>query len=231
MSKIAGEKYEDFKSEEYLYEPNLLDSLFDLFIDTGKTKEERAHDNIDEIIESLPGYKSFKGERYIDYDKMKDWAYEQGYKFGQGDNKISNMVELLDIVPDSLKTTIARIGRVADAPYPYEKREFTDIYRILNPDSTINIQAISSLMPPSAPLETFEDKRVKASRISFDKLIKLLDENPDIPSITKNQLAKIIGTDYPRTYLEEEFYLGGTPTEGRFINKYPVKENKYPFLP
>ena len=87
MSKITGEKYEDFKSEEYV--PSLYESLISYFDENYKSKRSMAHDNINEIIESLP------------------------------------------------ETAIARIGRVANAPYPLEKKEFTDIYRILNPKDNL----------------------------------------------------------------------------------------------
>ena len=183
----AGIKYEDFKSEEYVEGVDLLHSLVELFVGPFKTKEEKAHDNINEIIESLPD------------------------------------------------SRIEKIARIADSPAPsggemYGGGNFTDIYRILNPDSTINIQAIPGKMGDTSMLGR-EEKRELASGISWEGLMKQLEENPNKPSMTKNELAKIFGQGFPRTYLSEEFYLNGNPRTGHFVNSHPVKKKKYPFGP
>tara|TARA_R110001583_G_scaffold127625_1_gene279297 strand:+ start:1614 stop:2177 length:564 start_codon:yes stop_codon:yes gene_type:complete len=182
----TGIKYKDFKSEEYVEGVDLLHSLVELFVGPFKTKEKKAHDNINEIIESLP------------------------------DDKIE------------------RIARIGHSPAPFGSSSyggnFTDIYRILNPDSTINIQAIPGQTGDTSMLGR-EEKRELASGISWEGLMKQLEENPNKASMTKNELARVFGQGFPRTYLSEEFYLNENPRTGYFVNGHPVKKKKYPFGP
>ena len=155
-------------------------------------------------------YKDFKSEEYIptlieaiinkfmNFDSKKKTAHEN----------INKLIEGLD---DSRFEKIARKG---DGPSLHG--DFIDIYRILNPDSTINIQGIPGYSEKDVNLSR-DDMRALNSQISLKNLINQLKENPNKPSMTKNELAEFLSSY--NVFPVDEYYLDRRPRNGFFLNK------------
>lgn len=145
-------------------------------------------------------YEDFKSEKYepsfvesimsmlgfSEYNQYKRTAHEE----------INKLIEELP------NEKITKVGRVGMSPSSYG--DFIDIYRILNPDSTINIQPVSASSKFNANLSR-DDRRKLNSQISLENLIKQLEKNPNKPSMTKNELSETIGSY--GTFPVNKYYL------------------------
>ena len=59
--------------------------------------------------------------------------------------------------------------------------------------------------------------RALNSQISLENLIKQLEKNPNKPSMTKNELAEIIGSY--GTFPVNKYHLDNRPRDGFFVNE------------
>mgnify|MGYP001253355309 CR=1 FL=1 len=133
------------------------------------------------FIESIMSAIGFSG-----YNQYKRTAHEE-------------IDKLIESLPNEKFTKLARVGAS-----PSSHGDFIDIYRILNPDSTINIQPVSASSKFDANLSR-DDRRELNSQISLENLIKQLEKNPNKPSMTKNELSETIGSY--GTFPVNKYYL------------------------